>query len=119
MKILLILAAIPEVKPAHSICYPILAPPMTLPLLEAVCKRSNFEVELMDTRYYMKRDGREWQIDYEALERDVRLSTATVAGVSFLSSSAKLGFFAASLCRKYGKTVIGGGLHASVAPRDF
>ena len=119
MKVLLILAAIPELKASSSVRYPVMAPPLTLPLLSAVCRRAGFEVELIDTRLYMERSANEWVLNYAALEKAISLSTAEVAGISFLSSSAKDGYSIAALCKAHGKTVVGGGLHASVALDEF
>ncbi|HEY0755749.1 MAG TPA: radical SAM protein [Ktedonobacteraceae bacterium] len=119
MKILLILVAMPEMKPIASIPYPIMAPPITLLLLAEICRRAGYEAELIDTRFYMSQQENEWVLNDNLLERAIAQSDAEIAGISFLSSSAQEGFRVAAYCKKYQKTVIGGGLHASVALEEF
>jgi anaerobic magnesium-protoporphyrin IX monomethyl ester cyclase len=119
MKALLVLAAMPELKADWPVRYPILTPPLTLPLLAEICRRAQYEIELLDTRFCMERTADGWSLNREALESAIARSTAEVAGISFLSSSATDGFEVAALCKKYGKTVVGGGKHASVAVEEF
>lgn len=121
MKILLILVATPEMKPMEGVLYPIMAPPLTLPLLAEICRgaRSSPEVETLDSRFSMQVREGAWVFDKEDLLAQVEGSGADIVAISFLSSSAAVGFEIASHCRSLGKTVIGGGLHASVALDEF
>lgn len=119
MKVLLILAAMPEVKSNISIHYPVMAPPITLTLLGEICRRAGHTVELIDTRFYMEQDRDDWVLNETLLQSAIAKSDADIAGVSFLSSSATEGFRVAFLCKQHGKTVVGGGLHASVAVDEF
>ena len=119
MKILLILAAIPEFKVDQPYKYPIMSPPLTLLLLNSICKQAQHDVELIDTRLLMERGSQGWVLNYSTLESAIAKSDADVAGISFLSSAAAQGFAVAEICKKYGKTVVVGGLHASVAPEEF
>jgi anaerobic magnesium-protoporphyrin IX monomethyl ester cyclase len=119
MKVLLILAAIPEFKVDQPFEYPIMSPPLTLLLLNSICKQAQHEVELIDTRLMMERRSGEWNLNYSVLESRIAESEAEVTGISFLSSAAAQGFRIAEICKKYGKTVVVGGLHASVAPEQF
>ena len=115
MKVLLVLAAIPELNVNASVRHPIMAPPLTLLLLGAICKQAGHEVELIDTRLFMTRSPQQWVLDYEELELEIARSQSEIAGISFLSSAVDDGFRIAKLCKQYGKTVVGGGLHISVA----
>ena len=119
MKVLLILAAMPEVKANITVRYPVMAPPLTLALLGAICRRAGHAVELIDTRFYMERREGAWSLNETLLQKAIANSNADVAGISFLSSSALEGFRVAALCKQLGKTVVGGGLHASVAIDEF
>jgi anaerobic magnesium-protoporphyrin IX monomethyl ester cyclase len=120
MRVLLILAGRAEFKVEHASRFsiPIMSPPLTLLLLGEVCRRAGFDAELIDTRLFMKPSGGRWVLREEELEAAIAQSAADVAGVSFLSSSAEDGYKVASMCAKHGKTVVCGGLHASVAPRE-
>jgi radical SAM superfamily enzyme YgiQ (UPF0313 family) len=121
MRVLLILAGRAEFKVEYAarLRIPIMSPPMTLLLLGEVCRRAGFEVELIDTRLLMKPSAGGWILREEELEAAIAQSPAEVAGISFLSSSAEDGYRVASMCARYGKTVVGGGLHASVAPHEI
>src|SRR6185436_9150415 len=119
MKVLLILAAIPEFKVDQPFEYPIMSPPMTLLLLNSICKQAQHDVELIDTRLMMERCSGEWNLNYSGLESRIAESDAEVIGISFLSSAAVQGFRIAEICKRYGRTVVVGGLHASVAPEQF
>lgn len=96
-----------------------MSPPLTILLLNAICKRAGHEVELIDTRLFMERGETEWVVNYDALEERIAQSGAEVAGISFLSTAVKQGLRVAEICRRHGKTVVGGGLHTSVAVDDF
>lgn len=119
MDVLLILAAIPEIRDTAGFAWPVLAPPLTLPLLGEICRRAGHGVELLDTRLLMRPRGGEWQLDRDRLRRSITESAAQAVGVSFLSSSAPEGFKIAAWAKQQGKTVIGGGLHAAVAEDEF
>lgn len=121
MKVLLILAGEPEVKADHAarIPIPIMSPPLTLLLLNAICQRAGHEVALLDTRMYMEHAGGEWLLNEQLLEQHIISSEAEVVGISFLSASALRAYRLAALCKRYGLTVVGGGLHASVAPEEL
>jgi anaerobic magnesium-protoporphyrin IX monomethyl ester cyclase len=121
MKVLLILAAEPEFKTGSSASYPIpiMSPPLTLLLLDAICRRANHETELIDTRMFMEPSATAWVSQDHLIEEAIAQSNAEAVGISFLSSSAEKSHRIAALAKGYGKTVIGGGLHASVAPHEF
>lgn len=119
MKVLLILAAIPEFRVDQPFMYPIMSPPLTILLLNAICKQAKHHVELIDTRLFMERGETEWVLNYGALEQRIAGSDAEVAGISFLSTAVTQGLRIAEICRRQGKTVVAGGLHASVAVDDF
>ena len=120
MRVLLILAGRAEFKPEYAARFPvpIMSPPLTLLLLGEVCRRAGFEAELIDTRLFMEPSAGRWVLREEELEAAVAQSGAEVAGVSFLSSSAEDGYRVASMCARQGMTVVCGGLHATVAPRE-
>lgn len=119
MRVLLILAAIPEFRVDQPFTYPIMSPPLTILLLNAICKQAKHDVELIDTRLFMERGETEWVVNYDALERRIADSNAEVAGISFLSTAVTQGLRVAEICRRQGKTVVAGGLHTSVAIDDF
>jgi anaerobic magnesium-protoporphyrin IX monomethyl ester cyclase len=121
MKALLILVGQPDFRAEYAAGrpLPVMSPPMTLLVLGEVCRRAGFEAELIDTRLLMEPRGGGWALREGALGAAIEGSSAEVAGLSFLSSSAAEGFRVAGLCRAAGKTVIGGGLHAAVAPQEF
>lgn len=121
MKALLILVGQPDFRAEYAAGrpLPVMSPPMTLLVLGEVCRRAGFEAELIDTRLLMEPKGEGWALREGALEAAIGGSSAEVAGLSFLSSSAGEGFRVAGLCRAAGKTVVGGGLHAAVAPQEF
>jgi radical SAM superfamily enzyme YgiQ (UPF0313 family) len=96
-----------------------MSPPLTILLLNAICTEAKHDVELIDTRLFMERGETEWVVDYNALEQRIAASNAEVAGISFLSTAVKQGLRIAGICRRQGKTVVAGGLHASVAVDDF
>jgi anaerobic magnesium-protoporphyrin IX monomethyl ester cyclase len=96
-----------------------MSPPLTILLLSAICRQAKHDVDLIDTRLFMKRDETEWIVDYDALEQRIAGSDAEVAGISFLSTAVNQGLRIAGICRRHGKTVVAGGLHASVAVDDF
>ncbi len=119
MRVLLILAAIPEFRVNQPFTYPIMSPPLTILLLKAICKQAKHDVDLIDTRLFMERGDTEWVVNYDALEQRIADSDAEVAGISFLSTAVNQGLRIAEICRRHGKTVVAGGLHASVAVDDF
>ena len=99
--------------------YPIMSPPLTILLLNAICKQAKHDVDLIDTRLFMERGETKWVINYDALEKRIAESNAEVAGISFLSTAVTQGLRVAEICRRQGKTVVAGGLHTSVAVDDF
>ena len=127
MKIMFILSATPElsVKDAHFYHrrYPIMAPSLTLLILSELARLENHTVELLDTRLHMSLPSdpntQEWENNLDVVEDTISKSDADVVGISFLSSSALEAYKIAKLCRKHGKTVIAGGLHATVAEADL
>jgi radical SAM superfamily enzyme YgiQ (UPF0313 family) len=119
MKILLILVAIPELAAGTAGGVPILAPPLTLPVLAALACRARVTPVCLDVRFFMHaRDG-EWVLDRAALHAAIAASGCELAGVSFMSSAAALGVQVAGECARLGMTVIGGGVHASVAEHEL
>lgn len=121
MKVLLILVGQPDFRVEYAAArpLPVMSPPMTLLVLGEVCRRAGFEAELVDTRLCMEPEAGAWVLREQALAAAIEGSSAEVVGLSFLSSSAGDGFRVAGLCRAAGKTVVGGGLHATVAPQEF
>lgn len=99
--------------------YPIMSPPLTILLLNAICKQAGHDVDLIDTRLFMERGETEWVVNYNAIEQRIAESDAEVAGISFLSTAVSQGMRIADICRRQGKTVVAGGLHTSVAVDDF
>src|SRR5258706_221780 len=105
MTVLLILAATEELDASHAVAIPILAPPMTLPLLAEICTRAGHSVERLDTRFFSRRsDGilpvPKWELDWPALEKPIATSPAEIVCLSFLSSSAANAMKIAQLCRR-------------------
>lgn len=96
-----------------------MSPPLTILLLNAICKQAGHDVDLIDTRLFMQRGETEWVVNYNALEQRIASSNAEVAGISFLSTAVTQGLRVAEICRRQGKTVVAGGLHTSVAVDDF
>ncbi len=119
MRVLLILAAIPEFRVDQPFTYPVMSPPLTILLLNAICRQAKHDVELIDTRLFMERGETEWVVNYDALEQRIAQSEAEVVGISFLSTAVNQGLRVAEICRRQGKTVVAGGLHTSVAVDDF
>jgi anaerobic magnesium-protoporphyrin IX monomethyl ester cyclase len=124
MRVVLFLVGTPEMSAqsarAYGVRYPIMSPPATLLILAAIARAHQHDVALADTRLYMTAEADGWRTDWQALIDFVRQGAPDVIGISFLSSSAQDGLHLARLCRQAcDATIVGGGLHAAIAPQEF
>lgn len=99
-----------------------MAPSSTLLILSELVRQAGHTTELIDTRLHMNLpahpDGQEWTRNFDTIEANIANSDAEIIGMSFLSSSAIDAYQVAALCKKQHKTVIAGGLHATVAANE-
>ncbi|NDJ77846.1 MAG: hypothetical protein GYB65_16470, partial [Chloroflexi bacterium] len=109
----------PAIAQEYGYRLPVMTPPLTLLMLGEICRQAGHTVELVDTRLHLRIEGGEWRLDLDRLEEVIAASPAQVVGISFLSSSASDGWAIAQIAHRHGKTVIGGGLHAAIAPHEF
>lgn len=127
MKIMFILSATPEISAANAellnIRFPVMAPSTTLLILAELARARNHQVEMLDTRLYMRlsdtADGKSWTTDYAAIEDEILKTQPDLIGISFMSSSAPEAYEIARLAGKHDIAVIAGGLHAKVAEREL